>query len=85
MLNSGLWTDRNKAAAVLVQLTANRNPDLLARIRFESYDAIVEMARWTEPSHAREILGRIGGIPEPQLQKLAWNGPVEAIVNGAGK
>ena len=83
MLSSGVWSDRNKATSLLVGLTASRDPALLARIRSAALDALIEMARWRGPSHAffaRMILGRIAGLPETQLNGLAWNGPVDTIV-----
>ncbi|MGA3043977.1 MAG: hypothetical protein ABSF54_24650, partial [Bryobacteraceae bacterium] len=33
MLNSGTWTDRNKGASLLMELTSARTPDLLTKIR----------------------------------------------------
>jgi hypothetical protein len=88
MVNSGVWTDRNKGAWALMQLTAARNPAVLARIRAEAFDSLTEMALWRRPGHAcfaRMVLGRIAGIQEDRLEKLAWDGPVEAIVEAAGK
>ena len=58
MLNSGLWTDRNKATSLLVQLTLTRSPDLLAKIRSESFDSVLEMATWREPAHASYCVGQ---------------------------
>ena len=86
MLNAGKWTDRNKGAALLMQMTVARNPVLLARIRSVALDSLVEMASWRRPSHAyfaRIVLGRVAGLPEDRLQTLAGNGPVEAIVEAA--
>jgi hypothetical protein len=83
MPNSGKWTDRNKGASLLMELTAARNSDLLAKIRSAALDSLVEMASWRRPSHvyfARIVLGRVGGLPEDRLQKLAWSGPVDTIV-----
>ena len=83
MLNSGTWTDRNKSAALLAQLTEQRDSALLAKIRSRALDSLIEMARWRRPGHAysaRVVLGRIGGLPEQRLNDLAWNGPVETVV-----
>jgi len=88
MLNSGMWEDRNKATGLLAQLTASRNPALLAKIRSVALDSLVEMASWRRPSHAgfaRMVLGRIAGLSEDQLQDLAWNGPVETILDAVGR
>ena len=86
MLNSGAWTDRNKGAALLVQLTVGKASNLLTKIRLMALDSLLEMAAWKRPSHAyfaRMVLGRVAGIPEERLQKLAWDGPVDTIINAA--
>jgi hypothetical protein len=88
MLNSGIWTDRNKGTALLMQLTVGRNSDLLAKIRSLALDSLVEMASWRRPSHAyfaRMVLGRVAGLPEDRLKELAWNGPIDPIIEAAGR
>jgi hypothetical protein len=87
MLNSGTWTDRNKATSLLMELTAGRDSDLLSKIRSVALDALKEMASWRRRGHAffaRMVLGRVAGIPDDRLKKLAWNGPVEVIIEAAG-
>lgn len=86
MLNSGVWTDRNKGAWLLDEMTKERNPELLEKIRAGALDSLIEMARWRRANHAssaRTILGRIGGIPEDRLTAMVWNGSPEAIVSAA--
>ena len=86
MLNSGKWKNRNKGASLLMQLTAARDSDLLAKIRAIALDSLIEMARWRDSSHAffsRIVLGRIAGLPEDRLEKLAWSGPVDSIIEAA--
>jgi hypothetical protein len=86
MLNSGVWSDRNKGAMLLNAMTTERNPQLLAKLRSEAIDSLIEMARWRRPSHAgfaRTLLGRVAGIPEDRLTELVWKGPVESIVAAA--
>lgn len=81
-------TDRNKGTALLAQLTAGRNSELLAKIRSVALDSLVEMVSWRRPSHAyfaRMVLGRVAGIPEDRLKVLAWNGPVDPIIKAAGR
>jgi len=83
MLNSGIWTDRNKGAMVLMSLTAKRDPAVLTKLKATALDALIEMTLWRAASHAyaaRMLLGRVAGIPEKRLQELAGNGPPEAIV-----
>jgi hypothetical protein len=66
MMNSGIWTDRNKASLVLVGLTESRDPKLLARLRAEALDSIIEMARWKDEGHAGfgvAIFAHIAGAP----------------------
>ena len=89
MLNSGIWTDRNKGAMVLVSLTATRDPAVLTKLKATALDALIEMTSWRAVSHAyhaRMLLGRVAGIPEKQLEELAWKGPSQAIIDAlAGK
>ncbi|MCA2966415.1 MAG: hypothetical protein INH40_21175 [Acidobacteriaceae bacterium] len=88
MLNSGKWTDRNKATSLLLELTAERDAILLRKIRSAAQDSLTEMASWRRPSHAffaRMVLGRVVGIPEARLKDLAWNGPVDEIVEASGR
>jgi len=82
MINSGSWTDRNKAAWVLSILTRTRNPKLLAQLRSEAVHSLIEMARWRtgHAQTARIMVGRIGGIPEERLIKLVADNP-EAIIS----
>jgi hypothetical protein len=75
MLNSPVWTDRNKASGALDELSRTRSPELLAMLRKESLEALVEMARWKSKGHAAAaffILGRMAGLPEPALLE-AWD------------
>jgi hypothetical protein len=86
MLNSGTWTDRNKANLLLGTLTENRDPRLLHQLRVRALSALIEMSRWRNSLHsvyARLILGRVAGIPEEQLLKLVSAGEVEPIVSAA--
>ena len=76
LLNSGLWTDRNKSAELLFVLTAQRDPQLLACLRQHALTSLVEMARWSNPGHAsgaRLMLGRIAGIEERTLITMLGN------------
>jgi len=86
MLNSGSWTDRNKAGFLLFEMTLARPPALLAQLRKQALPALEEMARWrTGHSYfARIILGRVAGMPEPRLQKLSSHqNQVETIIAAA--
>lgn len=86
MLNSGEWSDRNKASNLLVWLSQWREPKLLAALRGQALESLLEMARWRS-GHAyaaRVMLGRMAGIEEARLQKLAMdNEQVDVIVKAA--
>lgn len=81
LVRSGVWTDRNKGAMVLWPLTESRDPQLLARVRSEAWDALVEMARWRVAgwsTPARFILARAAGMPEARIVALV-DGPADAF------
>lgn len=83
MLNSGSWTDRNKSASLLEQLTMSRNAERLGKIRSLALNSLIEMASWRRAGHAyfsRMVLGRVRGLPEDRLKDLAWNGPVSQLL-----
>jgi len=50
MLNSIVWTDRNKSAFALSQLTEKRDPVILAELRQQALHSLIEMARWKSPA-----------------------------------
>jgi hypothetical protein len=83
MLSSGIWTDRNKAALLLMRITEKRDNELLGDIRADAVEPLIEMARWRSSGHAipaRMILGRVAGIEEAKLVELANKGRVDTIV-----
>jgi hypothetical protein len=87
MLNSGIWEDRNKSALLLNILTGPRDPGLLRVLRSQALQSLVEMASWKDRDHAwdaRLILGRMAGIEEKHLEKLATDN-VEEIISAANK
>jgi hypothetical protein len=84
LLNSGVWTDRNKSAELLSILTAQRDPRLLTCLREQALASLVEMARWSYSGHAlsaRLMLGRIVGIDETTLIAMLERKEVEPIIN----
>jgi hypothetical protein len=86
MMRSGVWSDHNKAVLLLHEMSRGRNPKLLASIRQQALEPLIEMATWREAGHAfpaRMVLGRLGGIPEQRLSLMAWTGPVDGIVAAA--
>jgi hypothetical protein len=83
MLNSGIWSDRNKAAYLLSVLTISRKPRLLQLLRRRASESLLEMARWRERGHAQSsqlILGRIAGIEEHRLQELVGSNNIDPII-----
>jgi hypothetical protein len=77
-LNSGIWKDRNKGGYLLEMLTKRHDSKLFQLLKRGASDSLVEMAHWREFGHAKSarlILGRIAGIEEDRLQKLAHDDP----------
>ena len=88
MLNSPVWTDRNKASFALEELSTSRNAELLATVRARALPALAEMARWKSDGHAGAaffLIGRIGGLSEDEI-KSAWERhDREAVIRAASK
>lgn len=83
MLNSIDWTDRNKSSLALFQLTADRNPSVLSKLRKRALPSLVEMARWKSLGHALPsftLLGRIGNFSEEEIQKALDSGNRELLI-----
>jgi hypothetical protein len=83
MLNSIVWTDRNKSAFALYQLTEKRDPVILAELRDHALASLVEMARWKSKGHADLplfLLGRVGNLSEVEIQKYWDNGNREGLI-----
>jgi HEAT repeats len=83
MLNSFVWTDRNKASSALQQLTVKRDPAVLAILRKRALPSLIEMARWKSPGHAGAsffILGRVGNIPESEIERSWASGDRETMI-----
>ena len=83
LLRSGAWLDHNKASLVLAALTTTRDAQMLAQLRAEALDPILEMARWRYVGHAEAaltMLGRMAGIDEDTLTKLIEGGQAATIL-----
>ncbi len=76
MLNSVVWSDRNKASGILFSsLTSTRDAETLQQLRKNALPSVVEMARW-KTNHAQFcffILGRMAGISDTAIFE-AWSG-----------
>jgi HEAT repeat protein len=85
MLNSLVWTDRNKATAVLLALTEKPDPEILESLHARALPSLTEMARWKDvhAQDALQLLGRIAGLDEKEIQ-TAWDrGERERIIEMA--
>lgn len=73
MINSVVWTDRNKGLAVLYPLTDSRDSLVLAALRKKALPSLFEMAAWENPGHAFYayfITGRIAGFSEEEISAV---------------
>lgn len=83
LLNSGIWTDRNKSVALLAVLTTGGDARLLACLREQALASLIDMARWSNRGHAdnaRLLLGRIAGIDEKTLSAMLNRQEIEPII-----
>ena len=86
LLSSGIWTDRNKGVSLVMAITSTRPKRLLQAIKGRSLSSLEEMARWTNPLHARSaqiILGRIAGFTDEKTLQLCKDGRVEEVIAAA--
>lgn len=86
MLDSPVWTDRNKSSGALMQMAKARDPALLRMLRRQAMPSLVEMARWNDQDHsfaALSILGDIAGVDDKEILR-AWTGHEgERIISAA--
>jgi hypothetical protein len=83
LLNSVMWTDRNKSSLALFPLTDSRDPKLLKDLRTKALPSLIEMARWHSTGHAygpMMILGRIAGIPDPEIFEALQGGKRDTMI-----
>jgi hypothetical protein len=69
MLDSVAFYDRNKSAAVLLNLTDSRDPQVLEQIRANALPSLIEMCQWESEGHAWtpcKILERTVGMPDQE-------------------
>lgn len=68
MINSVIWTDRNKGLAVLLPLT--RDTATITLLKQKALPSLYEMAAWKNPGHALYaylIVGRMAGFHDEQV------------------
>ncbi len=83
MLNSLSWSDRNRAVMALQILADQPDAGVLAQIRDNALQSLVEMARWKTLAHALPpflLLGKIAGLPEAQVQAAWEKGDRESVI-----
>jgi len=83
MLNSLVWTDRNKALMVLRSLTEGRDPGVLRQLREHSLPSLVEVARFKSAGHALPaylILGRMAGLSDKEIEEAWSSGERESVI-----
>ena len=88
LLNSLAWTDRNKASLALLQLTEKRDPTLMAALKARAFDALVDIAEWTNPGHSLAgvmILGRMAGTPDAEIYATFERGEKAKVIAAARK
>jgi hypothetical protein len=88
MLNSLSWSDRHRALWALQTLTDSREPLVLDQLRTRALDALIDMARWKTLSHALPafiLLGRVAGMPEPDIQSAWTRGDRDSVIAAAKK
>lgn len=76
MMNSILWTDRNKGVSVLRVLSSTRDEKLLLKLKDEALESLIDMANWKSDGHSYVgylILGRIAGWTEEALNFDSFN------------
>lgn len=84
-LDSLIWQDKMTAAATLVTLTETRPARVLEHLKERALPSLAAMARWRHLPHALPafiLIGRIHGIPEPEIQKAWSEGRREAFLDG---
>ncbi len=88
LMNSVVWSDRRNASLALVNLTEQRDPEMLSLIRERALPSIIEMARWHDLEHALPafiLAGRIAGLDEKAIEAAWVSGDREPVLKKALK
>jgi hypothetical protein len=84
MINSIVWTDRNKAVAVLLPLTESRDSLVLKQLKDQALPSIIEMSQWKTSGHAimsALLLARIAGFPDEEVYKTFETSKKDNLIN----
>lgn len=88
LMNSVVWSDRRNASLALVNLTEQRDPEMLSLLRERALPSIIEMARWHDLEHALPafiLAGRLAGLDEKAIQDAWISGNREPVLKKALK
>lgn len=86
LLNSPVWTDRNKTSMMLFSLSQSRDPALMQLLRAQAMGSLVEIARWQSPGHAFPglfLVARITGMSDEDAFNAYQAGDREKILSRA--
>ncbi|HET8650688.1 MAG TPA: hypothetical protein VFL95_11655 [Gemmatimonadales bacterium] len=87
LLQSPVWSDRNKASLALFQISAGRDPGLLAALRNRARPALLEMARWHDLGHATAalvLLGRMADLSDATIGQALQQNDRDVILSTGG-
>jgi hypothetical protein len=88
LMNSVVWSDRRSASLALVNLTEQRDPEVLSLIRERALPSVLEMARWHDLEHALPafiLAGRLAGLNEKAIQETWVSGDRDLVLKKALK
>jgi hypothetical protein len=88
LMNSVVWSDRRSASLALVNLTEQRDPEVLSLIRECALPSVLEMARWHDLEHALPafiLAGRLAGLNEKAIQETWVSGDRDLVLKKALK
>jgi hypothetical protein len=88
LVNSPIWSDRNKALMVLEGLTSGAALEPLAVLRRDTIPSLVEMARWKSEGHALPafiLLGRLAGLGDEEIFDAWKRGERERVIAAAAQ
>jgi len=86
LLHSVVLSDRLETVDLFVTLTDLRNEEALAMLRVRALRTLIEMARWESLRYALRpflLVGRVAGVPEPEIQQRWSNGEREQVIRKA--
>ena len=88
LMNSVVWSDRRIASLALVNLTDQRDPEMLGLIRERALPSVMEMARWHDLEHALPafiLAGRLAGLDDKAIQEAWVSGNRDPVLKKALK